>query len=91
MDKHVRQGLSDREWLALHAEIKALQQQLGLSYKDSAHRLYIAEVEKLKALNTGRNSVLEIRQRIDTILDHELIPPLSHIDTGTSADNHGEE
>jgi len=73
----------DREWLALHAEVKALQQQHGLSYKDSAHRLYMAEVEKVRALDTARKSFSEIRQRIDMILDHEIIPPLSHIKAGT--------
>jgi hypothetical protein len=28
--------------------VLALQQRLGISYKDASHRLYIAEVEKLK-------------------------------------------
>ena len=42
------QGLSDREALTLHSEIKALQDRLGLSYKDAAHRLYMSEVEKLR-------------------------------------------
>jgi hypothetical protein len=32
-----------------HAEILALQERLGLSYKDAAHRLYMAEMERLKA------------------------------------------
>jgi len=74
----------DREWLALHTEIKALQQQFGLSYKDSAHRLYMAEVEKVRAFDTAHKSFSEIWQRIDTILDHELIPPLSScVEAGT--------
>jgi len=67
----------------LHAEIKALQQQFGLSYKDSAHCLYMAEVEKVRAFDTARKSFLEIWQRIDTILDHELIPPLSCVEAST--------
>ena len=80
---NTRQGLTGREWLALHAEVKALQQQHGLSYKDSTHRLYMAEVEKVRALDTAQKSFSEIRQRIDSILDHEIIPSLSHIKTGT--------
>jgi hypothetical protein len=35
--------------LGLHAEVKALQQRLGISYKDASHRLYMTEIEKLKA------------------------------------------
>jgi len=61
----------------VHAEIKALQQQFGLSYKDSAHCLYMAEVKKVRAFDTAHKSFSEIWQRINTILDHELIPPLS--------------
>ena len=37
-------GLSEREALIIHAEIKALKDRFGLSYKDSTHRLYMAEV-----------------------------------------------
>ena len=42
------QILTDRELLSCHAEVKALQNKLGTSYKDASHRLYMAEVEKLK-------------------------------------------
>ncbi|KAF8964538.1 hypothetical protein BDZ97DRAFT_1757877 [Flammula alnicola] len=38
-----------RELLASHAEVKALQEQLGLSYKDASHRLYMSTWEKVKA------------------------------------------
>jgi len=43
----------------------------------------MAEVEKVRALDTARKSFSEIRQRIDTVLDHEIIPPLSDIKAGT--------
>ena len=43
------QGSSDRERLLAHAEVLALRERLGISYKDAAHRLYMAEVERLKA------------------------------------------
>ncbi|KAM6491587.1 hypothetical protein JOM56_012979 [Amanita muscaria] len=41
--------LTKRELLGLHAEVKALQKRLGISYKDASHRLYMAEVERLQA------------------------------------------
>jgi hypothetical protein len=44
----VTQQLSDQEYLNLHAEVLALQEKLGISYKDAFHWLYLAEVEKLK-------------------------------------------
>jgi hypothetical protein len=34
--------------LSAHAEVIALQDRLGISYKDAAHRLYMAEVERMK-------------------------------------------
>jgi hypothetical protein len=40
--------LTDRELLSCHAEVKALQNKLGTSYKDASHCLYMAEVEKLE-------------------------------------------
>jgi hypothetical protein len=43
------QGSSDLERLAAHSEVLALQQRLGISYKDAAHRLYMAELERVKA------------------------------------------
>ena len=42
------QGASDRERLSAHSEVVALQQRLGISYKDASHRLYMAELEKVK-------------------------------------------
>jgi hypothetical protein len=45
----VSQAASERERLAAHAEVLALQQRLGISYKDASHRLYLAEVERMKA------------------------------------------
>ena len=70
------QGLSEREWLALHAEVKAIQQEFGLSYKDSAHRLFLAEISRLKTLERAHRALSYVRQRIDKVVDHELIPPM---------------
>ena len=73
-------GLSKREWLALHAEIKAMQDQYGLSYKDSAHRVYLAEQARLQALTNTHNAVLMIRERGDKILDHEIVPVMVNLE-----------
>lgn len=43
------QGSSDRERLIAHGDVLAIQNLLGISYKDAAHRLYMAEMEKAKA------------------------------------------
>lgn len=43
------QGSSDRERLSAHAEVLSLQERLGISYKDASHRLYMAEMERMKA------------------------------------------
>lgn len=42
------QGPSDRERLSAHSEVLVLQEWLGISYKDAAHRLYMAELERVK-------------------------------------------
>ncbi|KAM6491169.1 hypothetical protein JOM56_013408 [Amanita muscaria] len=41
--------LTPREVLGLHTEVKALQERLGISYKDASHHLYMAEIQNLKA------------------------------------------
>jgi hypothetical protein len=45
---HLNQGPSDRERLSAHSEVLVLQERLGISYKDAAHRLYLAELERVK-------------------------------------------
>jgi hypothetical protein len=42
------QGSSDRERLSAHTEVVLLQERLGISYKDASHRLYMAELERVK-------------------------------------------
>ncbi|KAF8798381.1 hypothetical protein BYT27DRAFT_7218606 [Phlegmacium glaucopus] len=41
-------GSSDCECLLAHSEVLALQERLGISYKDAAHQLYMAELEGVK-------------------------------------------
>jgi hypothetical protein len=75
-------GLSQRELHILHAEITALQKTLGISYKDAAHRLYMAEVERLKKSDSAQKSFAAIRRRIDNLITHDICPPIKAIDKG---------
>lgn len=68
-----------REWLDLHAEVLALQNQYGISYKDAANRLYLSEVARFKALERGRRAISSIRQRIDRLLDNEILPAMKEM------------
>lgn len=51
-----------------HAEIMALQKVLGISYKDASHRLYMAELERLKTINTYSKSMANISECIKNLL-----------------------
>jgi hypothetical protein len=57
--------LSERELLVLHTEIKALQEQYGIQYKDGAHRLYLAEIAKLQALDDARSSFQKLIEIVE--------------------------
>ncbi|KAF9521253.1 hypothetical protein CPB83DRAFT_900935 [Crepidotus variabilis] len=54
-------GLTERELLMLHAEVLALQQQLGISYKDAAHRLYLGEAKVAMAEANAASSTKNLR------------------------------
>jgi predicted phosphohydrolase len=60
----------------------ALQQSLGLSYKDAAHRLYMAEVERLQAERQTEHAFRILRNRVDKTVFHEIYPPITAIDAG---------
>jgi len=53
----------------VHAEVLALQQTLGISYKDASHRLYIAEVEKLKVADEKYKAFDSLDKRIARYLE----------------------
>ena len=65
---------SDCEALNLHAEVIAMQLWLGLSYKDVAHCLYLAELEKMRGSKQAENSMISIHQQIDRIITHDINP-----------------
>lgn len=70
------------EALSLHAEVLALQRTLGISYKEAAHRLYMSELERLKAERRTEQAMRGLREHVDKTLFHEIYPPLEEIDSG---------
>jgi hypothetical protein len=75
-------GPSQRELHFLHAEVKALQDTLGISYKDAAHRMFLAEVERVQKADSASKAFAAIRTRIDNLVSHEICSPISAIDKG---------
>jgi hypothetical protein len=61
----VFQSLTERELLNAHAEVTALQERYGLSYKDASHRLYHSEIAKVLVLEHARESVADIHGKLD--------------------------
>jgi len=52
-----------------------LQARLGLSYKDAAHRLYIAEIEKLNMSKRGYKAFSSLRSHAETSLAGAHVVP----------------
>ena len=75
-------GHSERERHLLHAEVKALQESLGLSYKDAAHRLFLAEVERIKKSESAEKSFAAIRHSLESLVTTDIVPPIQAIDEG---------
>jgi hypothetical protein len=72
------QSLTERELLALHSQVRSMQNMYGLSYKDAAHWLYHSEVQKLheqhralRMLNTitltAEAAIKDINQKINDV------------------------
>ena len=66
----------------MHAEIKALQQQYGLSYKDAAHRLYHSEAQKLTVESDRQKAISGLRQQIDKLIAEDISDRIRSIDDG---------
>jgi hypothetical protein len=62
--------------------VKALQTTLGISYKDAAHRLFMAEVERVKKAESARKSFAAIRHKLQSIVMSDIVPPINAIDKG---------
>ena len=75
-------GLTRREWKAIQAEIVELRDRLGISYKDAAHRLYMAELEKLKSADASARFAAALEERLQRIVSQDIAPAISAIDEG---------
>ena len=81
-DFNYHKGHSERERHLLHAEVKALQKTLGISYKDAAHRLFLAEVERVKKADSAAKSFAAIRRSFESVVVSDILPPIQAIDKG---------
>lgn len=67
--------LSAQEKLALHSEVLALQAQLGISYKDASHRLYMAEMEKLRLADNSAKAWRNLSEALKSSLEGRTVIP----------------
>jgi len=58
-----------------------MQTRWGLSYKDATHRLYLAEVEKLRVETKAESGFSGIRERIDKTIEQEIVDVLANMDS----------
>jgi hypothetical protein len=58
------QNLTDRDLLSCHTSVKALQDQLGISYKGASHHLYLAEVEKFEQQDITLKTYVTLKERV---------------------------
>ena len=68
--------------LISHAQIKALQTRFGLSYKDAAHRLYMAELESVRTSDSASTYLEAIQARAISLVIEDIGPAILAIDTG---------
>jgi hypothetical protein len=66
----------------MHAEVRALQAHLGISYKDAANRLHMAALERLKAEREMARGFASLRERADQTVFQEIYPVVMAIDRG---------
>jgi hypothetical protein len=66
----------------VHAEINALKETFGISYKDAAHRLFLTEVERVQKADSAAKAFAVIRKRLDGLVNEEICAPISAIDKG---------
>ena len=62
--------------------MKALQATLGISYKNAAHRPFLAEVERVKKSDSAAKSFAAIRQSLESLVTSDIGPPIQSIDKG---------
>ncbi|KAF8186705.1 hypothetical protein BJ912DRAFT_927057 [Pholiota molesta] len=62
------QPLTEQELLSGHGAVVALQHKFGISYKDAAHRLYMAQVEHLKVSDGAYKAIKSIDNQLEDLL-----------------------
>ena len=82
--------------MGIQTDILALQNQLGISYKDAAHRLYMAELERLKKADLAARLAAALEERLERIVSEDIAPAILAIDEGRfdsygARDGQGEE
>ena len=75
----------------MHAEVVALQSQWGITYEEAAHRLYLAEVRRLKAFKDAENGFRAVRERVDKTIACEICLALEKVDGGSFSGKEVEE
>ncbi|KAF8328755.1 hypothetical protein F5887DRAFT_924092 [Amanita rubescens] len=75
-------SLTERELLLGHAEIKAVQEKFGLSYKDAAHRLYHTESRAQVDNDVVFRTFSQLRQGMDERIIHDITERIKEIDAG---------
>ena len=64
------QSLTEQELLIAHAEIEALKEKYGLSYKDAAHSLYHSELNKLNADDNADHIMADAVEQLDGVVEN---------------------
>jgi hypothetical protein len=49
-----------------------LQETLGISYKDAAHRLFMVEVERVKKADAAAKAFAAVRRQIDDLINQDI-------------------
>jgi len=60
--------------------VSALQDTLGISYKDTAHRLFLAEVEQVKKADSAAKSFTAVWHSLESLVTSDILPPIQSID-----------
>jgi hypothetical protein len=80
--------MTEREIMGLHAEVNALRERYGISYKNASSRLYMAEVEKVKTDDHAKKAFSALVRWTCDALDN-LQEKLGELECEESEDKEG--
>ncbi|KAF9471419.1 hypothetical protein BDN70DRAFT_901365 [Pholiota conissans] len=72
--------ISEQEVLSLHAEIEAVQQRYGITFKDAAQRLFMSEVACVQSHFNAMQGFASTSERIRNTMLNGITNPIVHID-----------